>query len=1752
MWNPGFSIACLVIAAFALLDVTFPLAADTIYVSNFGDSTVSRITADGQPQTYASGLHFPYGLAFDPHGNLLCASGQQTNLVYSIDPNGMSRAYGSGPRYANLTGLAFDAQGSLYAADQNNNVVVRLLRGGGITNFATGLNVPWGLAFDAGGNLYIANWGNGVISKVTPPGTRATFASGFSGPYGLAFDAQGNLFVSESGGAIWRVNPQGVKSVFSSGLAGPRGMAFDTAGNLYVACSDLVVRVAPDGTKTNFAIGLPGPLFIAVEPDFAPPQLSALPQSYEAMQQNGFRLALSGGLLLYYQIESSPDLANWIAWRTQQVVAARSASFLGPGPTNTPQQFYRARSGAAGTGPLQAFTAPATSVTASNAVLRALVNPNGKPATAWFEWGTTKELTNITVRTGVGSRTGFASVGLPANWPTAPVAADVSPLKHPQPCFYRVVASNSLGIVRGAVHVCGQGRTVMAWGDGFSGQTKVPGGLSNVVAVAGGGSHSLALRSDGKVVAWGYNQYGQTNVPPALDNVIAIAGGSYHSLALRNNGQVMAWGQNSSGQTNVPAGLGNVAAIAAGSSHNLVLQGDGTVLAWGNNYYGQSMPAGLGGVVAIAAGGSHSLALRSDGTVVAWGSNTNGQTAVPTSLSNVVTIAAGTTHSLALRGDGTVVGWGTPTGPTGLSNVVAISAEGSHSLALRSDGRVVAWGNNSYGQATVPSGVSNIVAIAGGGSHSLVSALNRAPSGTPQNTSVARGLDRIITLAGVDPEGDSLRFRIRTLPTIGVLYQYVNGARGVVIDTPGAVVIDAGGRVIYVPPDTGSGQLAIAFEFVAGDGAYESSPATVVVNLDVPPQVFAGRPTQVTMSNAVFLAMVDPHLLPTAARFEWGSTPALGSVAAVTNLETGLGMTWLRQLVTGLAAWQPFFYRIVASNRLGVATSAVRMAGLGRTVVAWGDNSYGQTNVPVGLSNVVAVAGGDYNSSALRNDGTVTVWGNNLSGLNDAPAGLSNVVAVTCGYVYNLALRDNGTVAAWGNGDTNTPAGLSNVVAVACGDGHALALRADGMVAAWGGNNYGETNVPTGLDHVVAVAGGNSFSVAVRSDGTVVVWGGYYGYGLTNVPAGLSNVVAVAAGGSHCLALCSNGTVVAWGYSGYGQTNVPAGLSNVVAIAAGASHSLALGNDGTFVAWGDNYYGQTNQPAGLTLVVDIAAGSGHTLVSVEDRAPSASAQTLYAVRGMDRVIALTGTDPERDPLSFRVTALPDTGALYQCAGGTRGALIDLPGTVVSDPGGRTVFAPPATGSGSLALAFQFVAGDGVYESSPASVRINLDALPQAFASPAGQLSSGEARLQAVVNPLWVPATVWFEWGTTFDLGHLSAVTNVSGGEVLRRVSLPVSGLAGWQPFFYRVVASNYLGVVRGPLQMSGLGTGVVAWGDNSSGQTNVPAGLTNVVAVAGGSSHSAALRSDGTVAAWGGNSFGQTNLPAGLSNVVAVAGGTRHSAALQNDGTVVAWGSNSFGQTNVPVGLSNVVAIAAGSIHTLALRNDGTVVAWGYNASGQTNVPADLVNAVAVAAGGSFSVALRSDGTAVAWGLNNYGQVDVPADLTNAIAIAGGSYHSLALRGDGTVTAWGRNNYGQTNVPPGLSNVVAIAVGASHSLALRRDGTFVAWGDNYYGQTNTPSGLDVVVGLASGANHNLALNAGGLANPWIESLQRDTTGQWTLTLQSRRGSQCEVLSSTNLQQWTPLTIMTNPGGRIRWTDPATNQIRSFYRMRQLP
>ncbi|MGA2248755.1 MAG: immunoglobulin domain-containing protein, partial [Verrucomicrobiota bacterium] len=73
---------------------------------------------------------------------------------------------------------------------------------------------------------------------------------------------------------------------------------------------------------------------------------------------------------------------------------------------------------------------------------------------------------------------------------------------------------------------------------------------------------------------------------------------------------------------------------------------------------------------------------------------------------------------------------------------------------------------------------------------------------------------------------------------------------------------------------------------------------------------------------------------------------------------------------------------------------------------------------------------------------------------------------------------------------------------------------------------------------------------------------------------------------------------------------------------------------------------------------------------------------------------------------------------------------------------------------------------------------------------------------------------------------------------------------------------------------------------------------------------------------------GQTTIPTGLTNVVAIAAGYYYSMALENNGTVVVWGDNSYGQGAVPTGLNNVVSIAAGGYHALALvgNNSLTIV----------------------------------------------------------------------------------------------------------------------------------------------------------------------------------------------------------------------------------
>ena len=84
------------------------------------------------------------------------------------------------------------------------------------------------------------------------------------------------------------------------------------------------------------------------------------------------------------------------------------------------------------------------------------------------------------------------------------------------------------------------------------------------------------------------------------------------------------------------------------------------------------------------------------------------------------------------------------------------------------------------------------------------------------------------------------------------------------------------------------------------------------------------------------------------------------------------------------------------------------------------------------------------------------------------------------------------------------------------------------------------------------------------------------------------------------------------------------------------------------------------------------------------------------------------------------------------------------------------------------------------------------------------------------------------------------------------------------------------------------------------------------------------------ITAWGSNSYGQTNVPAGLSNIVAVSAGALHSLALKRDGTVVGWGLNASGQTTIPSGQRRVFSINGGQHSSVAIVQglEITAVRW--------------------------------------------------------------------------------------------------------------------------------------------------------------------------------------------------------------------------------
>jgi sugar lactone lactonase YvrE/Leucine-rich repeat (LRR) protein len=212
---------------------------------------------------------------------------------------GFLDAVGGAAQFVNPNGIGVDASGNIYVAEQNNHRIRKITATGVVTTFAgsgvagfannTGIlaqfSSPSGVACDAAGNVFIADEGNHCIRMITPGGVVTTlaglggtsgFADGtgtvarFNNPARLCIDAAGNLYVPDaSNHRIRRVTPGGVvttiagsgtaASVDGTGVAAqfnsPTGTAVDAAGNVYVAESsgNRIRKISPAGVVTTLA-----------------------------------------------------------------------------------------------------------------------------------------------------------------------------------------------------------------------------------------------------------------------------------------------------------------------------------------------------------------------------------------------------------------------------------------------------------------------------------------------------------------------------------------------------------------------------------------------------------------------------------------------------------------------------------------------------------------------------------------------------------------------------------------------------------------------------------------------------------------------------------------------------------------------------------------------------------------------------------------------------------------------------------------------------------------------------------------------------------------------------------------------------------------------------------------------------------------------------------------------------------------------------------------------------------------------------------------------------------------------------------------------------------------------------------------------------------------------------------------------------------------------------------------------------------
>ncbi|ORZ22527.1 regulator of chromosome condensation 1/beta-lactamase-inhibitor protein II [Absidia repens] len=303
------------------------------------------------------------------------------------------------------------------------------------------------------------------------------------------------------------------------------------------------------------------------------------------------------------------------------------------------------------------------------------------------------------------------------------------------------------------------------------------------VKIACGDSVSMALSDSGKVYCWGTYRCAEgalgfskdqavQDIPVLFEplssyNIVDIAAGTDHCLALTNTGRVFGWGNGQQFQLGRRVierrkrnglrpellALKNIKAIGTGSYHSFALSQDNNLYVWGLNNYQQCglltednrhsdeivttptiIPGlqGKGPIKSVAAGEHHSYVLMEDGTVYSFGRADSSQLGLPESLINELHTHENDKDSSKSLFKKAI---GQPTKIPGLSDVVQISSGSNHALVTTKSGKAYSWGfgemyalgNGSDDDEPVPCEVTgqkleghSVLRVSAGAQHSVI------------------------------------------------------------------------------------------------------------------------------------------------------------------------------------------------------------------------------------------------------------------------------------------------------------------------------------------------------------------------------------------------------------------------------------------------------------------------------------------------------------------------------------------------------------------------------------------------------------------------------------------------------------------------------------------------------------------------------------------------------------------------------------------------------------------------------------------------------------------------------------------------------------------------------------------------------------------------------------------------------------------------------------------------------------------------